>query len=81
MPCFRCEKIQTDPVKGKSPWARAVVGGEQVLLCPQCQAADPGWAAEADRCPDCSSPRLMVMMGTVICRSCGHDFERPATRA
>jgi predicted amidophosphoribosyltransferase len=81
VPCFRCEKIQTDPVKGKSPWARIVVGGEQVLVCPECQAEAPDWAAAADRCPGCGSPRLMVVMGTVICRACGREFERPAPRA
>jgi DNA-directed RNA polymerase subunit RPC12/RpoP len=77
MPCFRCEKNQTDPAKGKSPWARAVIAGEQVLVCPECQAGSPDWQDEADRCPDCGSPRLMIMMGTVICRACGRDFERP----
>jgi Zn finger protein HypA/HybF involved in hydrogenase expression len=81
VPCFRCGKVQTDPVKGKSPWARIVVAGEQVLVCPQCQAGEPHWVADADRCPDCGSPRLMVVMGTVICRACGHDFERPLPSA
>jgi hypothetical protein len=81
VPCFRCNRIQTDPVKGRSPWARLVVGGEQVLVCPQCQESEADWQADADRCPECGSPRLMVIMGTVICRACGRDFERPLPRA
>jgi hypothetical protein len=71
MPCVRCGKIQTDPVKGKSPWARYVIGAEQVLLCPECQAADPSWASRSERCPACGSTRLSMMLGSVVCRACG----------
>jgi uncharacterized Zn finger protein (UPF0148 family) len=74
--CFRCNKIQTDPAKGKSPWARFVLKGEQVLLCPECQAADPTWRTTGDRCPYCNSPRLSIVMGSVVCKGCGRDFER-----
>jgi DNA-directed RNA polymerase subunit RPC12/RpoP len=73
--CFRCGKIQTDPVKGKSPWARFVLKGEQVLLCPECQAADPNWRTMGDRCPYCGGRRLSIVMGSVICKACGRDFD------
>ncbi|MGH2704038.1 MAG: hypothetical protein ACRDJ4_02775 [Actinomycetota bacterium] len=32
---------------------------------------------QADRCPACGSTRLSMMLGTVVCRSCGADFEGP----
>ena len=70
MPCVQCGKNQTDPAKGASPWARYVTAGEQVLLCPACQGADPTWPQRADRCPACGSTRLSVMLGSVVCRSC-----------
>jgi uncharacterized protein (DUF983 family) len=53
-----------------------VIKGTQVLICPECQAEDPTWRALGDRCPYCDSPRLTVVMGTVVCRQCGRDFER-----
>lgn len=71
MPCVQCGKNQTDPAKGKSPWARLVAGGEQVLLCPDCQKADPGWRARSDICPKCGSTRLSMMLGSRVCRACG----------
>lgn len=74
MPCVRCGRVQTDPVKGSSPWARAVVLGEQVLFCPDCQHDDPGWVDGIDRCPHCSSTRLSVVMGSCVCRGCGFDW-------
>ena len=37
MPCLLCGARQTDPVRGASPWKRGVKGGEQVLVCPDCQ--------------------------------------------
>ena len=49
----------------------AVEKREQVLICPDCQASDPGWAASLDRCPDCGSTRLKMMLGSVVCRACG----------
>ncbi len=75
MPCELCGKRQTDPAKGASPWARLVTGGRQVLLCPDCQAADPTWRARSDRCPACGSTRLSVMLGSVVCRACGEIQE------
>jgi hypothetical protein len=74
MPCMRCERVQTDPVKGASPWARAVVNGEQVLLCPDCQRDDPAWTDRIDKCPRCGSTRLSVVMGSCLCRGCGNDW-------
>ena len=73
MPCYRCERVQTDPVKGASPWAIAVVKREQVLVCPVCQQEHPEWIDEVDRCPGCGSTRLKMMLGSMICRSCGAD--------
>ena len=74
MPCYRCERVQTDPAKGASPWKRGVIEGEQVLVCPQCQEGDPDWAAPFDRCPQCGSTRLAVMMGSVLCKECNNDW-------
>lgn len=74
--CFRCNRVQTDPVKGKSPWARVVIGGEQYLICPECQKSDPGWQSAADRCPFCHSTRLVAVMGSIVCKQCGRDFEK-----
>jgi predicted amidophosphoribosyltransferase len=74
MPCHRCGRIQTDPVKGASPWGRGVLRGEQVLVCPACQAEDSAWMEELDRCPRCGGTRLSVVMGSVVCRSCSFDW-------
>lgn len=74
MPCDRCGRIQTDPVRGAQPWARGVAGGRQILVCPHCQTADPAWTASLDACPQCGGTRLSVMMGSVVCRSCGTDW-------
>lgn len=76
MPCMRCGQVQTDPVKGASPWARLVVKGRQGLLCPECQSGDPLWKKQADTCPNCGSLRLAVMLDVVVCRDCASDFER-----
>lgn len=73
MPCYRCSVRQTDPVRGASPWKRGVVGGEQVLICPACQAAEPDWAAALDTCGACGSTALVKQLGVVRCRSCGHE--------
>ena len=59
-----------DPVRGHSPWQRGVRGDQQVLVCPDCQAA-PGLAAELDRCRKCGSVRLVRRLGEVECRACG----------
>ncbi|WP_045875519.1 hypothetical protein [Pseudofrankia sp. DC12] len=74
MPCYRCDTRQTDPARGASPWARAVVGGEQVLVCPECQR-DPGWRHPLDRCVGCGSARLAKALGLVVCRDCGRRTE------
>lgn len=74
MPCYRCGRVQTDPVKGASPWAVGVREREQILVCPDCQQEDLDWAAALDRCPRCGGTRLKVVMGSVVCRACGHDF-------
>ena len=73
MPCYRCGRVQTDPVRGASPWARGVVGDEQVLICPECQQTHPAWTTELRRCPSCGGSRLSVMLGDVVCRECGYD--------
>lgn len=80
MACFRCEKPQTDPIKGASPWARFVIKGEQVLMCPDCQSEAGDWSALSDHCPHCESTKLVVMLGSVVCKACGRDFERTTFR-
>lgn len=72
MPCFRCSSRQTDPVRGASPWSRAVVGGVQVLVCPGCQQT-AGWADGLDQCARCGSHRLVKALGAVACRGCGYE--------
>jgi predicted amidophosphoribosyltransferase len=74
MPCVRCGRLQSDPIKGAEPWARAVVGGRQVLICPACQARDPSWTETLDRCPACGATRLSVVLGSTVCRACGRDW-------
>jgi hypothetical protein len=73
VPCYRCGRIQTDPVKGASPWARGVIKSEQILMCPPCQSENPEWSQELDRCEKCGGTRLSVVMGSIVCRACGHD--------
>ena len=79
MPCYRCERVQTDPVKGPSDWKRGVVRGEQILVCPVCQEEDPAWQSAFDTCPQCGSSRLSIVMGSVLCKECEYDWvaERP----
>jgi hypothetical protein len=74
MPCFRCRIRQTDPERGASPWRRAVVDGEQVLVCPACQRR-PDWVSGLDRCAGCGSVRLVKALGAVLCRDCGSRAE------
>ena len=74
MPCYRCGRIQTDPVKGASPWGRGVVEGAQILICPACQTSDPEWPRSLDACPRCGGTRLSVVMGSIVCRSCTADW-------
>jgi hypothetical protein len=70
MPCYRCGARQVDPVRGHSPWRRAVRRDQQVLVCPHCQAA-ADWAADMDKCPRCRSVHLVRRLGEVECRDCG----------
>jgi predicted amidophosphoribosyltransferase len=77
VPCYRCNRVQTDPVKGPSLWKRGVIGTEQVLLCPVCQDEDPNWADAFARCRNCGSPRLVIMMGSVVCKECNSDWPVP----
>ena len=73
MPCHLCQRVQTDPVRGASPWARGVSGGEQILVCPECQARDASWTELLQRCPRCSGTRLSIVLGSVVCRECGAE--------
>lgn len=74
VPCYSCGRVQTDPAKGASPWAVAVVDSEQILVCPDCQAR-AGWDAPLRQCPSCGSTRLRMMMGSIVCRACGYQGE------
>src|SRR4051794_30864693 len=69
MPCYRCGARQTDPGKGPSPWKRGVIHDEQVLVCPECQAAHD-WVADLDRCTSCGSTMLVRSLGETRCRAC-----------
>jgi len=53
-----------------------VLMGQQVLICPECQLADPDWQSLGQRCPACQSSRLAVVLDRVVCRQCGKDYER-----
>src|SRR5512142_915559 len=70
MPCWQCARRQTDPARGPSPWRRGVLGGEQVLVCPDC-SSEPDWDANLDACARCGSRRLVKALGEVSCRACG----------
>ena len=70
--CELCGRGTYDPDKRERPWARAVSGGRQVLVCPRCQADRSDWAAGLDRCQSCGGIRLSAMLGEVVCRACGH---------
>jgi ribosomal protein S27E len=78
VPCARCGRLQTDPAKGKSNWARAVIDKKQILLCPDCQREDPTWVESVSKCPKCGSIRLSMMLGDVVCRECGTTFAAEA---
>jgi hypothetical protein len=75
--CWRCGRPTYDPDKRSVPWARAVAGGRQVLICPSCQA-EPGWADGLDRCASCGGTRLSIQLGDVVCRACGHTAKAGA---
>jgi len=67
--CLYCGRRQVDPASGPSTWRRAVVAGEQVLVCPDCQTE--GWTDGLDRCAACGSTALVKRLGEVVCRGCG----------
>ncbi|HZG93506.1 MAG TPA: hypothetical protein VEZ46_02230 [Mycobacteriales bacterium] len=71
MPCYRCDKVQTDPVKGASPWRRGVIRDALVLVCPDCQRTAE-WTVDLDRCAACASTALVRELGDTRCRDCGH---------
>jgi hypothetical protein len=76
MACVRCGARQDDPARGPSPWKRGVLGGEQVLVCPDCQRQS-GWHSGFDRCPECDGMRLSKALGVVRCSACGWSGELP----
>jgi hypothetical protein len=76
VPCYRCDKVQVDPQPGRTetkPWARGVMEGHQILICPECQDEDPTWTSRLDTCPACKSTRVSIVMGSLVCRACGRD--------
>ncbi|WP_184987822.1 hypothetical protein [Sphaerisporangium rubeum] len=68
MPCYRCGIRQTDPIRGASPWRRAVHHDSQVLICPTCQTNHD---LDLDRCTTCDSTTLICRLGEIECRTCG----------
>ncbi len=80
MACFLCGARQDDPARGPSPWKRGVLGGEQVLVCPDCQRRS-GWQADFGHCPECDGVRLSKALGTVRCSACGWSGELPSSPA
>ncbi|MEU4574854.1 hypothetical protein ACBI99_08735 [Nonomuraea sp. ATR24] len=68
MPCYRCGARQTDPVRGASPWKRAVRRERQVLICPDCQRLHD---LDLESCGSCGSTSMICRLGEVECRSCG----------
>ena len=74
MPCYRCASRQTDPGKGPSDWKRGVIGGVQILVCPDCQRSHD-WQADLDRCVECGSTTLVRALGETRCRTCGAVIE------
>ena len=70
--CYLCGRPTFDPDKRERPWARAVSGGRQVLVCPACQETRSDWSAGLDRCERCGATRLSAMLGEIVCRACGH---------
>ncbi len=47
-----------------------MAGGEQVLVCPDCQSVHD-WTADLDRCAACGSTVLVRALGETRCRGCG----------
>ena len=73
MPCYRCGARQTDPVRGPSPWKKAVRAGTMVLICPDCQR-EHAWTEDMDRCTSCGAANLVRALGETTCRTCGASF-------
>lgn len=71
MPCYRCDTVQTDPIKGASSWQRAVIADRLILVCPLCQQTHD-WLADLDRCAACDSTRLVRRLGETSCQECQH---------
>jgi hypothetical protein len=71
LPCYRCDTVQTDPVKGASTWQRGVIADSQVLICPPCQRTHD-WRADLDRCAQCAGIRLVRRLGETVCLDCQH---------
>jgi hypothetical protein len=69
--CLLCGRPTYDPGAKGTPWARAVAGGRQVLICPDCRRDRSDWASGLDRCRSCGGTRLAVILGEVVCRDCG----------
>lgn len=72
--CYLCGTQATDPKKGPSRWARAVIDDDQVLVCPECQQKHPNWCDRALACPECGSKKLYRSLGDTVCRACGHQW-------
>ena len=53
-----------------------MLGGEQVLVCPDCQVE--GWTDGLDVCATCGSTMLVKQLGAVSCRACGSVGEPTA---
>ena len=71
--CELCGRVTYDAdLKKERPWARAVSGGRQVLVCPHCQRDRADWTDGLDRCRECGAVRLSAMLGEIVCRACGH---------
>ena len=70
MPCLFCSRVQNDPVRGASLWVVGIRHGEQVLVCPECQGAR-ALDTEFERCPSCTSVKLRLQLGLMVCRGCG----------
>jgi hypothetical protein len=69
--CHLCGRPTYDPDKRERPWVRAVASGAVALICPSCQTERPEWPSLVDRCGACSSHRLSLALGEVVCRECG----------
>ena len=78
MGCYHCGRRQVDPDSGPLTWRRAVSGGEQVLVCPGCQAE--GWTDALDSCEICGSTQLVKRLGEIECRGCDSPPRKAESR-